>query len=68
MVIAATTQIGATGVTEATGPTGAIGATDRTISASRTANIDRTEWGLSTFAPMIGTDIAIRIEVEALQQ
>jgi polyisoprenoid-binding protein YceI len=35
---------------------------------SATATIDRTEWGLSTFAPAIGSDIAIRIEVEALQQ
>ena len=35
---------------------------------SATTTIDRTEWGLSTFAPAIGTDITISIEVEALQQ
>jgi polyisoprenoid-binding protein YceI len=35
---------------------------------SATANIDRTEWGLSTFAPVIGSEISIRIEVEAIQQ
>ena len=33
---------------------------------SATATIDRTDWGMTTFAPMIGTDVAISIEVEAV--
>jgi polyisoprenoid-binding protein YceI len=35
-----------------------------TAGFSATATIDRTEFGMATYAPMIGADVDIRIEVE----
>lgn len=43
------------------------GGTNKAGFSARTT-IDRTEWGMTTFAGMIGTEIAIWIEVEAVQQ
>ena len=34
---------------------------------SATTSIDRTQWGLKTFAPMIGAEVSINIEVEGFQ-
>lgn len=35
---------------------------------SATMKIDRTEWGMSTFAPAIGAEVKIRVEVEGFKQ
>jgi polyisoprenoid-binding protein YceI len=35
---------------------------------SATTTIDRTQWGLDTFAPVIGAEVSISIELEAFQE
>jgi polyisoprenoid-binding protein YceI len=35
---------------------------------SATTTIDRTDWGFDTYAPAIGAEVAIRLEVEGIKQ